>query len=87
MAAPARRPPGLLGVVENDAEGEARTAVDSADAMPEIDAVVAARAFYRAVARGEDNRLSLLRGDNFGFGLRAGLLFDEHEFSAFPVDS
>jgi hypothetical protein len=63
--------------VEDDAEGEAGTAVDAAYAVAEIDAVVAAGAFYGAVAGGEEDGLALtIGGDDFGFGLRARLLLD-----------
>src|SRR6266849_6785215 len=59
--------------------------MNAADSVAEIDAIVAARAFHRAVARGEHDRLALIRRDHFGLGLRAGLLLDEEEFAAFPV--
>ena len=59
--------------------------MNAADAVAEIDAIVAARAFHRAVACGEHNRLALIRSDHLGFGLGAGLLLDEEEFAAFPI--
>src|SRR5712664_2423745 len=59
--------------------------MNAADSVAEIDSIVAARAFHRPVARGEHNRLALIRRDHLGFGLRAGLLLDEKEFAAFPV--
>ena len=59
--------------------------MNAADSVAEIDTIVAARAFHRAVARGEHNRLALICSDHLGFGLRAGLLLDEEELAAFPV--
>ena len=53
--------------------------------MPQIDAVKAARAFDRSIARCEDNRLALICGNNLRFGLRAGLLLDQEELAAIPV--
>ena len=75
----------LFGVVEDDAEGVAGAAVEAAYGVAESYAVVAAGAFYGAIPGGENNGLALLRADHFGFGLRAGLLFDEDKFSTFPV--
>jgi hypothetical protein len=49
----------LLSVVEDDAYGVPQTAADAADAMPEIDAIVAFRALDRPVAHGEDHRITL----------------------------
>ena len=59
--------------------------MNEADSVAEIDAIVDERAFHRGGARGEHNRLALIRSDHLGFGLRAGLLLDEEEFAAFPV--
>ncbi len=53
--------------------------------MPQIDAVKAARAFDRSIARCEDNRLALISPNHFGFGLRTGLLFNKDELAAIPV--
>src|SRR5437773_3607760 len=71
--------------MENDAQRVAPTAVHEADAMAQIDAIVAERTFYRPVARGEDDRMTLIGDDHLRLGLRARLLFDENKFSAFPV--
>jgi hypothetical protein len=62
--------------MKDDAERVAGAAVDSADSVAEIYTVVSARAFYGAIARGEDDGLALIGGDDFAFGLRAGLLLD-----------
>src|SRR5713226_3184676 len=59
--------------------------MDAAHAVPQVDAVVAARTFDGTVAGCEDNRLALISGHHLGFGLRARLLFDEEEFAAIPV--
>lgn len=53
--------------------------------MAHVDAIVAARAFDGAVARGEDNRLTLIGEDHLRLGLGAGLLFDKDELAAVPV--
>src|SRR5258708_11903155 len=45
---------GLLGVVKNDADGMTQPAADPADAVSEIDAVCAFRAFHRPIVDGED---------------------------------
>jgi hypothetical protein len=71
--------------VEDDAEGEARTGVDAADAVADVDAIEAPGAFHRTIAGGENDRLALCGGDYLGFRLRAGLLLDEEEFAALPV--
>src|SRR5260370_41983074 len=59
--------------------------MDAAHAVPQVDAVVSTRPFDGTVAGCEDNRLALISGHHLGFGLRAGLLFDEEEFAAIPV--
>src|SRR5260370_41104866 len=71
--------------MEDDAQGVAGSAMEAAYTVAQVDAVKAARAFDRSIARCEDNRLALISGNHFGFGLRAGLLLDENEFTAFPV--
>src|SRR5256885_11752195 len=71
--------------MEDDTEGVARAAMHTADAVTKVDAIVAARTFYRAVPRGEDDGLPLIRGDYFGFGLCARLLLHQNEFAAIPV--
>ncbi len=77
----------LHGVVEDDAQGAAHTAMYSADAVPQIGAIVATRTLHGPVTRGEDDGLSLIGKDHLWLGLRAGLLLDEDEFSAFPIAS
>src|SRR5260370_2545113 len=73
--------------MEDDAQGVAGSAMEAAYTVAQVDAVKAARAFDRSIARCEDNRLALISGNHFGFGLRAGLLLDENEFAAFPVSA
>src|SRR5204863_363937 len=41
-------------VVKNNAQRVARAAMDAADAVPQIHAVIAARSLHRPVARGEN---------------------------------
>src|SRR5713226_4289779 len=77
----------LLGIVENYAERVAGSAVDAADSVAEIYAIVAARTLYWAIARGENNRLALRGRYDFTFRLRARLLLDQEEFAAFPISS
>src|ERR1700719_2134643 len=64
----------LPGVVEDDAQRVAGATVDATDSVAQVDAIVAARTFYRSIARGEDDCLALVGGYHLGFGLRAGLL-------------
>src|SRR6266581_3561526 len=50
-------------------------------------AIVATRTLHGPVTRGEDDGLSLIGQDHLRLGLRAGLLLNEDEFSAFPIAS
>src|SRR2546427_2625219 len=75
----------LLCIVKDDAQGVARAAVHAANTVAQIDGVVAARAFHRPVTRGKNDRLSAVGEDHLRLGLRAGLLLDKDEFSAFPI--
>src|SRR5260370_24466816 len=50
---------GLLGVVKNDADGMTQPAADPADAVSEIDAVCAFRAFHRPIVDGEDHGIAV----------------------------
>ena len=59
--------------------------MDAADSVAEVDAIVAARAFYRAIARGEDDCLPLIGGYDLGVRLCAGLLLHQKKFAAFPI--
>src|SRR5688572_11862321 len=67
----------LLGVVKDDAERVASAARDSADPVADGGAVIAARARHRAVARGEDEHLALVRGDGLAARLRTRALLHE----------
>src|SRR5256885_256328 len=64
----------LLGIVENYAQRVTRTPVNSANPMPQVNPVIAARAFHRAIARSENDGLPLIGGNDLAFGLRARLL-------------
>src|SRR4051794_23401637 len=75
----------LFGVMEDDAEREARAAANAADTVAKIHAVEPARALHRTVASGKKYCLAFTGSDDFGFRLRARLLLDENEFSALPV--
>src|SRR5579863_2574078 len=71
--------------MENNPQRKTPSAVHAADTVPQIHAIIAARAFHRTVARGENNRLPLVGRDDFRFRLRARLLLDENKFSPVPV--
>src|SRR5713101_1118450 len=77
----------LLGIVENYAERVPGSAVDAANTVTEIYAIVAAGTFYGTVAGGEDDCLALAGRDYFSFGLCARLLLDQEEFAAFPISA
>src|ERR1700679_1360369 len=71
--------------MEDDAKCVSRAADDAAEAVAEIDAIVAARTFDGAIAGREHDGLALAGSNDFCFGLRAGLLLDENEFAAIPI--
>jgi len=75
----------LLGVVEDYAERVSRAGVDAAYSVAEVDAIVAAGAFYGTIARGENDGLALIGGYYLGFGLGARLLLDQEKLAAFPI--
>src|SRR5512145_1364560 len=65
------------GVVEDDAERVASALQHPADAVAHGRPVPAAGALYRALARGEDEDLTLLGGDGFPARLRARALLHQ----------
>src|SRR5256885_13119765 len=72
-------------VVIDDAEGEARAATYAADAVAKRYAIVPFRAADGAIARCENDAVTLVGGDDFGPGLRARHIFHENKFAAFPI--
>ena len=79
------RLPPLFGVVEDDSQGVARAAVHAADSVPQVDAIVSARAFHRPVARRKKDRLAAIGENHLRPGLRSRLLLDQDKFSALPI--
>jgi hypothetical protein len=71
--------------VEDDPERGARAACDGADTVTQADAVVAARARVRALARREQDEGAAGRRDDVGARLGSGALLDEHELAAVEV--
>ena len=53
--------------------------------MAQVDAIVAAGAFYGAIARGENDRLALIGSYDLGFRLLTGPLLDQKKFAAIPI--
>ena len=57
----------------------------TADAVPEVDAIRAPRALDRAMVDGEDHALPLPERDHLGPRLHAGPLFGQDEFAACEI--
>ena len=72
-------------VVVDDAECVARASADAADTVTKRYAIVPFRTTDGAVARGENDAVPLIGGDDFGSGLRARHIFHEDKFAAFPI--
>src|SRR5204863_363558 len=71
--------------VVDDAERVACAAADSADTVAKRYAIVPFRAADGAIARRENDAVTLVGGDDFGPGLRARHIFHEDKFAAFPI--
>jgi hypothetical protein len=71
--------------VEDDAYGVPQTAADAADAMPEIDAIVAFRALDRPVVHGEGHRIALPQGYHLGPALHAWPLLGQDKLAACEI--
>jgi hypothetical protein len=69
------------GVVEDGAQGMARTGPHAADAVARVDAVAAATALDRAVVDGEDNRVAALQRRHLDPALHARTLFGQDELA------
>src|SRR5579859_238702 len=77
--------PSLFCVVENDSQGIPRPAMHAADAVPQIDAIVASRTLHWPVSSRKNDRLPLIRMNHFGFQLCSRLLLHQNKFAAFPI--
>ena len=88
-----RRVPGCLifdavflsGIVKNDSQGVPVARTNGADAVAKIGAVVAARAAHGSMMNGKDDRIALIRTENFNTGLSARSLLRKNEFAAFKI--
>jgi hypothetical protein len=72
----------LHSVVEDDAYGVPQTAADAADAMPEIDAIIAFRALDRPVVHSEGHRVTLTQRHDLGPALHARALLGQDKLAA-----
>jgi hypothetical protein len=75
----------LVGIVEDDSEGEPLSGMDRADAMTHGYTIDAASAALGAMIDGEDNGFALCELDDGDSRLHAGTLFGEDELSAGEV--
>jgi hypothetical protein len=75
----------LPSVVEDDAYGVPQTAADAADAMPEIDAIVAFRTLDRPVVHGEGHRIALSQRYHLGPALHAWPLLGQDKLAACEI--
>src|SRR3984893_4805254 len=71
--------------MEDDADGVAHSGADTADAMPEIDPVVALHAVHGPIMDGERLGVALAQRDDLGSALHPGPLFGQHELTAREV--
>ena len=71
--------------MEDDADGVAHSGTDTADAMPEIDPVVALTALNGPIMDGERYGIALAQRDDLGAALHPGPLFGQHELTAREV--
>ena len=72
-------------VVENDTERMTMSRANAADAVPQVDAIHAARALHRTMMDGEDNGVTLPKRHDFRPRLHARPLLGHHEFAAREV--
>ena len=72
----------LQRVVEDDAERAAAAGAERADAVAQLAAMNAARAFRRPFAHREDDRLALGDRHDLRAGLLARPLLDQYELAA-----
>ena len=68
--------------MEDDAYGVPQTAADAADAMPEIDAIVAFRTLDRPVVHSEGHRVALPQRHDLGPALHARPLLGQDKLAA-----
>src|SRR3954453_13643876 len=72
-------------VVKDDSDGVAHARSQSADAVPQVDAIIAVSALDRPIVDGEGNPIALAQRHHFGTALHARALFGEHEFAAVKI--
>src|SRR6185437_16962081 len=77
--------PPSFGIMEDHADGVTAAGTQAAHAMPEVDAIGAARAMHRAVMHGERNRVSLLERNHLGARLHARTLLGQHELATLEI--
>src|SRR5579859_1871767 len=77
--------PSLFCVMENDSQGIPRAAMHAANAVPQIDAIVASRTLHWPVSSCKNDRLPLIRMNHFRLRLCPWLLFHQNKFAAFPI--
>lgn len=80
-----KQPGPSFGVMEDDAERVAAAGSDRADAVPQLDLVVAFAASHRPFIDSEYDGVALGEGHDMGTGLHARPLLDEDEFAAFEI--
>src|SRR5262249_27323608 len=72
-------------IMEDHTHSVALAGTQPADAMPQIDAIDAARSLHRPVMHGEGDRVALLQPDHFGPRLHPWTLLGQDELSALEV--
>lgn len=77
----------LSGIVKNDSQGVSVACTHGADAVTKTGAVVAARAAHGPMMNGKDDRIALVRPENFNAGLPARPLLRKNEFAAYKLVS
>src|SRR5580765_2620399 len=75
------------GVVKDHAERVSLPRVNPAHAMPHRYAMIPAGAAYRAMIRGEDERLPPVERDDLAARLGAGTLLHEQALAALEIDT
>src|SRR3569623_1039874 len=83
--APGARQRSLFRVVEDDAERVPQPRAHAADAMAQVDAIIALRAFDRPVMNREDDGIALPERHDFGAALHARPLLGQHKLDAGEV--
>src|ERR1700731_1884384 len=77
----------LLRVVKDDAHGMTHAGTQAADAVPEVDAVIALRTSHRSVVNREGDRITLSKRDDLGATLHARPLFGQDKLAAGEISA